>query len=94
MGSALVQFRIDDNEKLQAIAICNKLGMNLPSYLRMCTLRLVQEKGVPFSMKVDTGALENPGVRAMKRASQIAEECGIADMSLDEINEEIAAVRR
>ena len=33
-------------------------------------------------------------INAMKEASRIAEENGIADMSLDEINEEIAAARR
>ena len=33
-------------------------------------------------------------INAMKEASRIAEENGIADMGLDEINEEIAAARR
>jgi DNA-damage-inducible protein J len=37
---------------------------------------------------------ENPGIAALKRASRIAEENGIADMSLDEINAEIAETRR
>ena len=35
----------------------------------------------------------NPGIAAMKRASQIAQENGISEMSLDEINAEIAAAR-
>ena len=54
--------------------------------------RLVQEQGVPFSMHLTADA-ENPGIAAMKRASRIAVERGITEMTLDEINEEIAAKR-
>lgn len=41
-----------------------------------------------------TPATEIPGIPAMKKASQIAEERGISDMTLDEINAEIAATRK
>ena len=91
MANALVQFRADEAEKMEAIQVCEKLGMNLPSYLRMCMSRLVKEQGVPFSMKLMPA--ENPGIVAMKRASKIASERGISDMTLDEINAEIAAAR-
>ena len=58
----------------------------------MCPSRLVREKGIPFSMKIEdtTG---RSALSAMQLASRIAQEHGIADMSLDEINAEIAAVR-
>ena len=52
-----------------------------------------QEKGIPFSMKMDD-QIENPGIRAMKRAGRIAEEYGVSDMSPDEINAEIAEARK
>lgn len=93
MASTLIQFRVDDTEKLQAMQVCEKLGLNLQSYLRICMSRLIQEKGVPFSMKLEKYE-ENPGVRALKRASRIAEEYRISDMSLDEINAEIAEARK
>ena len=32
-------------------------------------------------------------IAAMRRMSRMAEECGVADMTLDEINAEIAAAR-
>ena len=41
-----------------------------------------------------TAEAENPGIAAMKRASRIAVERGITEMTLDEINEEIAATRK
>ena len=93
MTSALVQFRTDEAEKIAAIQICEKLGMNLPAYLRICVSRLVQEQGIPFSMKL-VPEEENPGIAAMKRASRIAAERGISDMTLDEINTEIAEARK
>ena len=93
MTSTLVQFRADEAEKIEAVQICEKLGINLPSYLRMCMSRLIQEQGVPFSMKL--GAVEeNLGIAAMRKASEIARERGISEMTLDEINAEIAQARK
>ena len=93
MANALVQFRADDSARIQATRICERLGIDLPTYLRMCMARMVQENGVPFSMKLEE-RIENRGIQAMKRASQIAEEQGIADMTLEEINAEIAEARK
>ena len=92
MASALVQFRTDDESKIKAMSICEKLGMDLQTYLRMCLSRLIQENGVPFSMKIENTT--NKGFEALKKASRIAEKNGISDMTLDEINEEIAQARK
>ena len=43
MASSLVQFRTDDATKLKAIKICEKLGIDLQTYMRMCISRLIQE---------------------------------------------------
>ena len=86
MASTLVQFRTEDTEKLKSVQILEKLGLSL------CMSRLNQENGIPFSMKLEEE--QNPGIRALQRASRIAEEYGISDMSLDEINAEIAEARK
>ncbi len=92
MASSLVQFRTEDTAKAKAMSICDQLGLDLPSYLRMCIQRLNQENGIPFSMNVND-IPKNKGIEAMKAASRIAEENGIDTLSLEEINAEIAAVR-
>lgn len=92
MANTLVQFRADETARIKAVNICERLGIDLQTYLRMCMSRLIQENGIPFSMKLDE-ASESRGLTAMKAASRIAEENGIADMTLDEINAEIAAAR-
>lgn len=92
MANTLVQFRADETARIKAADICEKLGIDLQTYLRMCMARLIQENGIPFSMKLEETA-ENRGLEAMKKASRIAEKNGIADMTLEEINAEISAAR-
>lgn len=89
MANTLVQFRTEETAHIKAVSICEKLGIDLATYLRMCMSRLIQENGVPFSMKVDDIS-ENRGMKAMKEASNIAAENGISDMTLEEINAEIS----
>ncbi|MBC5745675.1 type II toxin-antitoxin system RelB/DinJ family antitoxin [Lachnospiraceae bacterium MD308] len=93
MANSLVQFRTDDTSKIKASVICERLGIDLPTYMRMCISRLIQENGIPFSMKLETGS-ESRALKAMKTASRIAEENGVSDMTLDEINAEIAEARK
>ena len=93
MANTLVQFRAEETVRIKAVNICEKLGIDLPTYLRMCMSRLIQENGVPYSMKVDDLSAGR-GMKAMKAASHIAAENGIANMTLDEINTEIFEARR
>lgn len=93
MANTLVQFRTDEVARIKAISICERLGIDLQTYMRMCISRLIQENGIPFSMKLDDSS-ENKAVAAMKAASRIATQNGISDMTLDEINTEIAATRK
>ena len=93
MSNTLVQFRAEETMRIKAIDICERLGIDLPTYLRMCVSRLVQENGIPFSMKLDKKP-ENRGLTAMKAASRIAADNGISEMTLEEINAEISAVRK
>lgn len=93
MANTLVQFRTEETSRIQASNICEKLGIDLPTYMRMCISRLIQENGIPFSMKLNNPS-ENKAIAAMKTASKIAAANGISDMTLDEINAEITEARK
>lgn len=93
MANSLVQFRTDDASKIKAISICERLGIDLATYMRICIAKLIQENGIPFSMKLEEKH-DSKGLAAMKEASRIAEENGAADMTLEEINAEISEARR
>ena len=93
MASTLIQFRTDDISKNNATDICRTIGIDLQDYLRMCVSRLISEKGIPFSMNADV-ILATRAKAAMREAGNIAKENGSADMTLEEINAEIAATRK
>ena len=93
MPNILVQFRVDDLSKNKASDICQRLGLDLPGYLRVCIARLIQENGIPFQMKIEDDVTQRAR-DAIRRANLIAKENGLSDMSLEEINEEISATRR
>ena len=65
--------------------ICEKLGIDLLTYMRMCISGSIQENGIPFSMKLGDEP-ENKALKPMKGASRIAKDNGISEMTLDEIN--------
>ena len=92
---AIVQLRIDDELKLQAVSVYEKLGIDLSSAIRMFLKRSVMVNGIPFSMILDENAY-NPeaATKAMKNLNESAKKKGTSNMTLDEINAEIAAYRK
>ena len=92
MPSTLLQVRVDEKTRSAAGSICEKLGIDLPTAVRMFLARTILENGIPFSMKLRPDAPADV-LEAMKQASQSAANAGVADMSLDEINDEIAQFR-
>ena len=91
---ATIQVRVDDDLKLQAGSIYEKLGLDLSSAIRMFLKRSVSAKGIPFSMILDDEPYDaSKATQAMKNMNASAKINGIADMSLDEINEEISNYR-
>ena len=93
MANTLIQFRADETERTEARSILQQLALDMPSYLRMCLCRKKKKKGIPFSMTIKQAPV-NKGIEAMKLASRIAEENGISDMTLEEIDAEIAEARK
>lgn len=94
MSSSVMQFRVDDELKSQATAVCEELGIDLPIALRMFMKRMVIANGIPFNMTLPRQDYKcNRAVRAMQAMGEAAKKNGTADMTLEEINAEIAAYR-
>ena len=101
MASTLVQIRVDEKLKDDAAAVYENLGLDLSTAVRIFFKRSVAENGIPFSMKL--GKYDRDAVRAripqnvlsaMQAMAQSAASNDISDMSLEEINTEIDAVRK
>lgn len=91
MSKNIVQFRLDENSKIQAAIICDKLGIDLQTYIRICIARLISNNGIPFDMVVNDRP--SSGKNAILEMQRISEENGNSEMTLDEINEEIRLAR-
>ncbi|MCR5763320.1 MAG: type II toxin-antitoxin system RelB/DinJ family antitoxin, partial [Treponema sp.] len=97
----LVQIRVDDKLKDDVSAIYDQLGLDLSTAVRIFFKRTVAEQGIPFAMKLNSNSqrsctrqkIPQDIMFSMDTMSSSAEENGISDMPLDEINDEIQSVR-
>ncbi len=93
MAKELIQFVIDADTKAKALAVCKEKGFSLSAFLQLSVLRLVVDNDPNF----DAEAYEEEAEKRRKVLDllhQDAVAAGITDMTLEEINEEIAAARR
>lgn len=95
MASSLLQIRLDEELKSEASDLYEALGIDLPTAVRMFIKRSVMMKGIPFSMTLPKQEYKaERAVRAMQEISEAAKGNGMANMTLEEINEEIYATRK
>lgn len=88
----LIQFRADKALKQEVTEIYERLGLDLPTAFRMFMARSKMVKGLPFEVKLPEQTItrteaKNAFYELRKQAADVPE------MSLDEINDEILAVR-
>ena len=94
MASTVLQVRMDDSLRAAAADIAEQLGLDLPTVMRMVLKKMVAERGVPFSLSLPREPQpQYAALAAMQELGRQAERAGVADMTLDEINAEIAAAR-
>ena len=89
MSTSTLQIRIDDNLKEQASALFERLGLDLPTAVRIFLKKAVSENGVPFYLK-DTPRISTMGLEALIELNNNAVANGTAGMTEEEIEKEIA----
>ena len=88
----LIQFRADKALKQEVADIYEQLGMDLPTAFRMFMKRSKQVRGLPFEATLpDSGTERNDFREAFYALREDASD--IPEMTLEEINAEIAATR-
>lgn len=92
MASTFIQFRTDENIKIEASIICKKLGIDLQTYMRMCLAKLVETNGIPFDLILENK--ESKGIEALLKMNNISKDYNNTEMTLDEINFEINEARK
>lgn len=95
MATSLLQVRVEDSLKDEAAQVFERLGIDTSTAVRMFLRRAVMENGIPFRMTLPKEPYSaERGYHAMIEIGEGAENNGLADMTLDEINAEIEASRQ
>lgn len=84
MSTATLQIRVEDNLKEQAMALFERLGLDLPTAIRIFLKKSVAENGVPFEIKEKPRVSAN-GLEAMYALNAEAIKNGKAGMTEEEI---------
>ena len=87
----LIQVRVDSETKQAAVSLFEALGMDLSTAIRSFLKKAIAEGGMPFDMKLDESTRK--AIAAVRFMRETSEAIGNDEMTLDEINEEIARAR-
>ena len=92
-----LSIRIDRGLKDEADQIFNEMGMNLTTAITIFVRQAVRQKKIPFEIALDTSPGKNVSLAdaraAAERIWENAEQNSTANMSMNEIDEEIRAAR-
>lgn len=88
----LIQIRVDSETKAAAASLFEALGMDISTAIRSFLKKAIAEGGMPFDMKLDESTLK--AIAAVRSMRETSETNGNSEMTLDEINEEIAKARK
>lgn len=95
MGQSTISIRVDDKLKKSFDELCNEIGLSYSAAVTIFMKAAVREQRIPFELRTETeDEIRAKGLAAFHRLRAIAQENGVAGMSLDEINEEIRLARR
>ena len=89
-NTALVQIKVDTETKTEVTSIYESLGLDLPTAVRIFFKKSIAVGGLPFELRDDTCSKRWD---IYKNARNSIQKNNVPEMSLDEINAEIAAVR-
>ena len=94
---SLIQFRVDQDCKQEVDDICEQLGIDLTTVLRMCLKQMIIQKGIPFSVHLPYyGEKYDPVCNENDSQSQYMEKRSDKDFEIDlrRINEEVDSIRK
>ena len=90
VNTGLVQVKIDLQTKNEVTNLYESLGLDLPTAIRIFFKKSLSVGGLPFDLRNDT---HSERWNIYKEARNSIQVNNVPEMSLDEINAEISAVR-
>ncbi|MDE5887561.1 MAG: type II toxin-antitoxin system RelB/DinJ family antitoxin [Muribaculaceae bacterium] len=94
MSQTTISIRVDQSLKRNFDALCEAFGITTSAAFNIFMKAVVRERRIPFEIKAPTTESVNlKALQAFKVMREIVAESETPYLSLDEINEEINAVR-
>ena len=94
MAQATFSVRMDEDLKNDFDTMCNEFGMSMTTAINVFARAVVRQRKIPFEIAApETSRNRLSGPEAFNALRMQAEENGLQDMSLEEINEEIRLAR-
>ena len=95
MAQATFSVRMDETLKNQFDTLCQDFGMNMTTASNVFARAVVRERRIPFEIaSSDSFVTRSGAMQAFQTLRMQAQANGVADLTLDEINAEIADARR
>ena len=93
MGQTAFTVRMDTEVKKRFDELCKDFGMSANTAFNMFARAVIKQERIPFDVESENQAKLQRAWEAIERMRASAIANGIADMSMDEIDEEIRLVR-
>lgn len=94
MAQTSMTFRVDNSLKRNFDILCNEFGFTSTAAITVFMKTVVRERKIPFEIKAaNTRDMNAKGWDAILQLGKQAEEAGIQEMSLEDINAIIKEVR-
>lgn len=95
MAQATFSVRMDETLKKQFDGLCQEFGMSASTAINVFARAVVRQRKIPFEISSPNPDITREGaMQAFMALRAQAKDNGTADMSLDEINEEIRLARK
>ena len=94
MAQTSMTFRVDNSLKRNFDILCNEFGFSSTAAITVFMKTVVRERKIPFEIKAGNAKeMNTKGWDAILQLGKQAEEAGIQEMSLEDINAIIKEVR-
>lgn len=93
MGQVSMTVRVDSNQKRLFDQLCSEFGMSANTAMNIFVNAVVRTRRIPFEISASQEEKPVDGLTAFYALRAEAQKNGVADMSLDDINEEIRLAR-
>ncbi|MDE6543047.1 MAG: type II toxin-antitoxin system RelB/DinJ family antitoxin [Muribaculaceae bacterium] len=94
MSQATISIRVDQSLKKSFDLLCEAFGLSATAAFSIFMKAVVRERRIPFEIRADNvEPSRQKALDAYEAMRQTLEESGMAEMTLEDINAEIKAVR-